>query len=171
MVEVNKKHPLLHTPSLPSLLSCHSPVVTLHLHTNPILTSLTSFLPYHCSHSPLRFAHPDAILSSHTLPIMFSLPLTPHHPLPTPSHFPPPSGVLCPIPILPLDGEVSWSSREVGEALHYSCSEGFNLVGTASQECLSTGEWSSSTPLCMQGESLGGAVSECFSTNVSVCFL
>ena len=59
----------------------------------------------------------------------------------------------------------------MGAALHYSCSEGFNLVGTASQECLPTGEWSSFTPLCMQGESLGGAVSECFSTNVSVCFL
>ena len=48
----------------------------------------------------------------------------------------------------------------MGAALNYSCSEGFNLVGTASQECLPTGEWSSSTPLCMQGELLGGAVSE-----------
>ena len=44
----------------------------------------------------------------------------------------------------------------MGAALNYSCSEGFNLVGTASQECLPTGEWSSSTPLCMQGESLEG---------------
>ena len=48
----------------------------------------------------------------------------------------------------------------MGAALNYSCSEGFNLVGTASQECLPTGEWSSSTPLCMQGESMGGVVSE-----------
>ena len=122
---------------------------------------------------PLSFpALSYPILTSHTLPIMFSLPLTPHHPLPTPSPPPPhplptPShcsssslGVLCPIPILPLDGEASWSSREMGAALNYSCSEGFNLVGTASQECLPTGEWSSSTPLCMQGESMGGVVSE-----------
>ena len=44
----------------------------------------------------------------------------------------------------------------MGAAVNYSCSEGFNLVGTASQECLPTGEWSSSTPLCMQGESWEG---------------
>ena len=61
----------------------------------------------------------------------------------------------------------------MGAALHYSCSEGFNLVGTASQECLPTGEWSSSTPLCMQGESLGGAVCEraCRSVTFSSVFV
>ena len=81
-------------------------------------------------------------------------------PSPPPHTVPPPLGVLCPISIPPLDGEGSWSSREMGAALHYSCSEGFNLVGTASQECLPTGEWSSSTPLCMPGKSMGGVVSE-----------
>ena len=65
-------------------------------------------------------------------------------------------GVLCPVPTPPLDGEVSWSSNEVGAVLHYYCREGFDLVGTASQECLPIGEWSSYTPLCMKGESVGG---------------
>ena len=44
----------------------------------------------------------------------------------------------------------------MGAVLHYYCREGFDLVGTASQECLPTGEWSSYTPLCMKGESVGG---------------
>ena len=65
-------------------------------------------------------------------------------------------GVLCPVPIPPFDGEVSWINNEVGAALHYYCREGFDLVGTASQECLPIGEWSSYTPLCMKGESVGG---------------
>ena len=44
----------------------------------------------------------------------------------------------------------------MGAVLHYYCREGFDLVGTASQECLPIGEWSSYTPLCMKGESVGG---------------
>ena len=44
----------------------------------------------------------------------------------------------------------------MGAVLHYYCREGFDLVGTASQECLPIGEWSSYAPLCMQGESVGG---------------
>ena len=44
----------------------------------------------------------------------------------------------------------------MGAVLHYYCREGFNLVGTASQQCLPIGEWSSYTPLCMQGESVVG---------------
>ena len=45
--------------------------------------------------------------------------------------------------------------------LHYYCREGFDLVGTASQECLPIGEWSSYTPLCVKGESVGGAACMC----------
>ena len=69
-------------------------------------------------------------------------------------------GVQCPVTIPPLDGDVSWSSNEVGAVLHYYCREGFDLVGTASQECLPTGEWSSYTPLCTKGESVGGGACE-----------
>ena len=74
---------------------------------------------------------------------------------------PPTLGVLCPIPVPPLDGEVSWNSNEVGAVLHYYCREGFDLVGTASQECLPIGEWSSYTPLCMKGESVGEGMHAC----------
>ena len=49
----------------------------------------------------------------------------------------------------------------MGAVLHYYCREGFDLVGTASQECLPIGEWSSYTPLCMKGESVGGDACMC----------
>ena len=120
-------------------------------------------------------------MHNHPIPLYIILTpssLTPHpfipSPLPPlPSHqpyasppplihtIPPTLGVLCPIPIPPLDGEVSWSSNEVGAVLHYYCREGFDLVGTASQECLPIGDWSSYTPLCMKGESLGEGMHAC----------
>ena len=49
----------------------------------------------------------------------------------------------------------------MGSVLHYYCREGFDLVGTASQECLPIGEWSSYTPLCMKGDSLGEGMHAC----------
>ena len=106
--------------------------------------------------SAYRFLHPNPFfLYIHSLSCSLHSPL---HPSPSPHTFPPspPLGVQCPIPIPPLDGHVSWSSGEVGATLHYYCREGFDLVGTASQECLPIGEWSSFTPLCKQGESMGG---------------
>ena len=132
-------------PCFKTLLLCstlHAFVVTVHFYkhtSNPLSLHMHS-LPY-----SLHSAHPS--------------------PSPHPVSPPPSLGVLCPIPIPPLDGDVSWSSREVGATLHYYCSEGFDLVGTASQECLPIGEWSSFTPLCRRGELMRGV--ECKWTSVT----
>ena len=137
-------HCILHPCSLlsyNSLCSCS--------HSSHPISPLCSACTITPSHSTLSSLHPH------------SLPIPPHQPYASPPPLihtiPSTLGVLCPAPIPPLDGEVSWSSNEVGAVLHYYCREGFHLVGTASQECLPIGEWSSYTPLCMKGESAGGA--------------
>lgn len=127
------------------------------LFTNILLTVVTLYLR-RLSH--IAHPHPSSLTvltpHYHVLPS----PHTSPHPPPHLHNPPPPLGVMCPIPEAPLDGDVSWSGREKGAALYYNCKEGFDLVGTASQECLSSGEWSSSMPLCMLSKPVGGDVCE-----------
>ena len=138
-------------PKIPLCPFAHTYIVTLNpflyitSQTHPIISPfLTQSLPSYSPHS---------LPSPHTSPTPCLPPLM--------HTVPPTLGVLCPVPIPPLDGEVSWSSNEVGAVLHYYCREGFDLVGTASQGCLPIGEWSSYTPLCMKGESVGGDACMC----------
>ena len=145
---------------LVSLVTLHLDLIRLHIHflfSSHALLTFSSHKPYSI---PFTSHHPHSLPSPHTSPTPLFLPShQPYSSLPPLMHTVPPTlGVLCTVPIPPLDGEVSWSSNEVGAALQYYCREGFHLVGTASQECLPIGEWSSYAPLCMKGESVGGAV-------------
>ena len=44
------------------------------------------------------------------------------------------------------DGRASFE-----DVCQYSCDDGFNLVGSRSRSCLSTGMWSNDEPTCRRG--------------------
>ena len=57
-------------------------------------------------------------------------------------------GVQCPLPEEPAFGSVIWEHRNPGSIMHYTCNDGFTLVGAASLVCLTSGEWNDSSPMC-----------------------
>ncbi|KAK2861765.1 hypothetical protein Q5P01_001298 [Channa striata] len=59
--------------------------------------------------------------------------------------------VTCEIPAEVTNGRSSWDSKDepkYGERIHYSCNEGYTLVGNASIACTETGEYDSRPPEC-----------------------
>ncbi|XP_035230598.1 serine protease 46-like, partial [Stegodyphus dumicola] len=54
----------------------------------------------------------------------------------------------CPDPGVSVDGARKGSCCLVGDVVTYSCKKGFELVGTDTLACLTTGNWSSPRPLC-----------------------
>ncbi|KAK2861766.1 hypothetical protein Q5P01_001299 [Channa striata] len=59
--------------------------------------------------------------------------------------------VTCEIPAEVTNGRSSWDSKDepkYGERIHYSCNEGYTLVGNASVACTETGEYDSRPPEC-----------------------
>ena len=63
--------------------------------------------------------------------------------------------------------EKSNGNREGSEATH-RCNEGFLLSGDAIQTCQSNGEWTGSTPTCVQGKTCKCCrpMSLCFVNNI-----
>ena len=45
-------------------------------------------------------------------------------------------------------GRVCYSGDSVGSVAVYFCDDGYTLQGDSTRECLSTGLWNGSTPLC-----------------------
>ena len=58
-------------------------------------------------------------------------------------------GIDCGDPSAPGNGTVTASTTTVGSTAVYACLDGFQLMGAASVECLSTGSWSDNPPQCM----------------------
>ena len=49
----------------------------------------------------------------------------------------------------PADGAVDLSSgTEFGATALFSCDAGFDMIGTFTRDCLSTGLWSGENPIC-----------------------
>lgn len=65
------------------------------------------------------------------------------------------TGVLCPDPISPTDGIVTYATPmhtpHVGSIILYTCNDGFALVGNSMAECQLNGNWSNPIPKCFQG--------------------
>ena len=57
----------------------------------------------------------------------------------------------------PLYGDVDLTGTTVGSQAHYSCNEGFKLVGDRKRECQADGNWSGREPIC-----------EC---NLQICYI
>ncbi|XP_067360622.1 complement receptor type 1 isoform X5 [Channa argus] len=59
--------------------------------------------------------------------------------------------VTCEKPTEVINGSCSWNSKDdpqYGEKLHFSCNEGYTLVGKPSIVCIETGEYDSPPPKC-----------------------
>ena len=48
----------------------------------------------------------------------------------------------------PVNGIVSYIASTYEQTATYSCNTGYNLVGSSSRRCSSTGRWSGSKPTC-----------------------
>lgn len=54
----------------------------------------------------------------------------------------------CEVPSKPIRGNHYFQSTAIGMVITYSCDEGLKLIGDQSRECLKTGVWSGSVPVC-----------------------
>ena len=53
------------------------------------------------------------------------------------------------------NGKVDFSDNHLGSTAHYTCNDGYTLVGPATRECLITGTWSGYTPVCVANSANG----------------
>ena len=60
-----------------------------------------------------------------------------------------PVAVECPALSL-ANGNVTVTGINPGDNATYSCDDGYTLVGSSTQECLVTGEWSGAVPECFR---------------------
>ena len=59
------------------------------------------------------------------------------------------TAVDCGTMTIPANGQVSHTGGTTfGQTATYSCNTGYNLVGSSTRTCQSTGVWSGSTPTC-----------------------
>ena len=72
----------------------------------------------------------------------------------------------CGNPGTPGNGMRSGDSFLVGAVVQYSCSAGFNLVGSDSVTCQSNGIWSAPLPTCIKSSTPEGKEG----TNTTLCF-
>ena len=56
---------------------------------------------------------------------------------------------MCPIKRELENGVVTVWGIRLGSTAHYTCNDGYTLVGPATRECLITGTWSGYTPVCV----------------------
>ena len=60
--------------------------------------------------------------------------------------------ISCGVPSLPNSGttglSLSYSGTVYNSIATYSCATGYNLIGTSSRVCLSSGSWSGGPPYC-----------------------
>ena len=65
---------------------------------------------------------------------------------------------MCPDPIAPVNGMVTFTGNTVDDTATYSCNTGFDLVGSATAECvqvgLSTAAFSPAPPVCRREYSM-----------------
>ena len=61
--------------------------------------------------------------------------------------FPHPA-VMCPALVAPINGAVTWTSLTVGGVATYVCDDGFELEGSMTRTCESSGMWSGEEPMC-----------------------
>ena len=47
------------------------------------------------------------------------------------------------------NGKVDFSDTHFRTTAHYTCIDGYTLIGPATRECLITGTWSGYTPVCV----------------------
>lgn len=59
-----------------------------------------------------------------------------------------PLAVLCPLPVRPVNGRVSYSSTLYGSVATYSCNIGYTKNGTDTRTCDHSGVWSPPAPVC-----------------------
>ena len=57
--------------------------------------------------------------------------------------------IMCPNLVIPANGMVAMTGNLVGDTATYTCDPGFELVGNATQTCLSDGTWSDIPPVCI----------------------
>lgn len=60
--------------------------------------------------------------------------------------------VQCPTPIAPTNAEVIWSGHSFGDSITYTCHEGYVLQGDRLRQCLPSGIWSGTEPVCLPVE-------------------
>ena len=65
---------------------------------------------------------------------------------------------MCYIPKEFENGEVDFSDIHLGSTAHYTCNDGYTLVGPATRECLITGTWSGYTPVCVANSANGSKI-------------
>ncbi|KAK1901247.1 Complement component receptor 1-like protein, partial [Dissostichus eleginoides] len=59
--------------------------------------------------------------------------------------------VTCEIPVKLTKGNSSWNSQDepmYGQIIHYTCEEGYTLIGKNSRRCSESGEYDSPPPAC-----------------------
>ena len=61
--------------------------------------------------------------------------------------FPHPA-VMCPALLDPINGAVTWTSLTEGGVATYVCDDGFELEGSMTRTCESSGMWSGEEPMC-----------------------
>lgn len=54
----------------------------------------------------------------------------------------------CGIPDEPVNGKSNFKSTKFGKMVTYHCDVGYVLHGASSRECLNTGVWNGSVPVC-----------------------
>ena len=55
---------------------------------------------------------------------------------------------MCPALLDPINGAVTWTSLTEGGVATYVCDDGFELEGSMTRTCESSGMWSGEEPLC-----------------------
>ena len=55
---------------------------------------------------------------------------------------------MCPALLDPINGAVTWTSLTEGGVATYVCDDGFELEGSMTRTCESSGMWSGEEPMC-----------------------
>ena len=69
----------------------------------------------------------------------------------------------CDSPEYPTHGEITGKDLSFGGTIHYTCKEGYRLLGSSQRTCISNGTWSGRSPQCLGKECLGLEASFCSS--------
>ena len=56
--------------------------------------------------------------------------------------------IMCPALLDPINGAVTWTSLTEGGVATYVCDDGFELEGSMTRTCESSGMWSGVEPMC-----------------------
>ena len=56
--------------------------------------------------------------------------------------------IMCPVLLDPINGTVTWTSLTEGGVATYVCDDGFELEGSMTRTCESSGMWSGEEPMC-----------------------